>query len=134
MNARRALAAGLLLVVTACGGSGSGVSRSAAAQLETQVAAIRTAAAHGDRVGSAAQLLQLLATVQHLRAQGRISAGAEARILSAAQTVETDLALLPAPTTTTTTSTTTTSTTSTTTTTEPPRHHDHGHHHDQNQD
>jgi hypothetical protein len=132
---RRSGTVALLLVaalaVGACGGSGSGVSSAAGAQLQLRVAAIRASAAVGDRSGAENQLAQLRADVLQFRAVNKLDDSAASRILDAAQNVETQLALLgPAPTTATTTTTTSTTTSTTTTTApqKPPKGHDKGGH------
>jgi hypothetical protein len=103
-----------LLGLASCGSSGAGISSAASAQLQFRVAAIRAAAASGDRDTAATQLAELRADVVQFRADDKVDDPAAARILRAAGAVQTQLALLtPA-------STTTTSTT-TTTTTEPPK-------------
>jgi len=140
VNGKYRVALVALIFFGACGGAGSGISGSAGAVLHAEVAAIRAAAAHGESQTAVAELAQLRASVVQLRAGGLLSAAATARILSAAQTVQTQLALLPAPTTTTTTTTspttsttTTSSTTTTTTTTIPssaPSKHRNGNGHD----
>jgi hypothetical protein len=105
------LLVGAVFAVGACGGSGSGVSSAAGAQLQLRVAAIRASAAAGDRSGAESQLGQLRADVLQFRAADKLNDSAAGRILSAAQNVETKLALLgPSPTEATTTSTTTTTT------------------------
>ena len=114
MNGRRrigtvALLVGAAFAVGACGGSGSGVSSAAGAQLQLRVAAIRASAAVGDRSGAESQLAQLRADVLQFRAVDKLNDSAAGRILNAAQNVEVKLALLgPSPTTTTTSTTTTT--------------------------
>jgi hypothetical protein len=96
-----------VVAVGACGGSGSGVSSAAGAQLQLRVAAIRASAAAGDRSGAESQLAQLRVDVLQFRAADKLDDAAAGRILSAAQNVETKLALLdPSTTATTTTSTT----------------------------
>jgi hypothetical protein len=101
-----------LLVLASCGGSGSGVSSAASAQLQFRVAAIRVAAARGDRDTADTQLAQLRADVVRFRADDKVDDSAATRILRAAESVQTELALLESASTTTTT---------TTTTTEPPK-------------
>jgi len=117
VNVKSRAAFAALIFLAACGNSGSGVSGSAGALLQPQVAAVRAAAARGDGQTAAAELAQLRVSVVRLRAAGLLSAAATVRILSAAQTVQTRLVLLVSPTTTTTTSPTTTTTSPTTTTT-----------------
>ena len=118
MNSKGRVAVAALILLGACGNGGSGISKSAGALLQTEVATLRAAAARGDSQTAAADLAQLRASVFQLRAGGLLSAAATARILSAAQTVQTQLVALSPPTTTTTTApTTTTTTTSPTTTT-----------------
>jgi hypothetical protein len=121
MNGRRRFGLVALLIVAAlavgaCGTSGSGISSAAGAQLQLRVAAIRASAAVGDRSGAESQLAQLRADVLQFRAVDKLDDSAAGRILSAAQNVETKLALLDAAPTTATTATTT----STTTTSAPP--------------
>ena len=131
MNTRKRISVVALLCIAACGSGTSGVSAPAGALLHTRVAAIRTAASHGDRSAAADQLTQLRDSVAALRARGEISDAAAKRILGAAATVQTELALLPPP------STTTTTTIEPTTTTKPkppgppkkgpgPKDHHHG--------
>ncbi len=116
MNAHKRIAgaavvAAALLVLGSCGGSGSGVSSTAGAQLEFRVAAIRAAAARGDRGAADDQLAHLRVDVVQFRATNKIDDAAATRILRAAGVVESELSLLaPASTT----------TASTTTTTQPP--------------
>jgi hypothetical protein len=107
VNAKRLIAAGALVVLAACGSSGSGVSSSAGTQLSARVDAVRAAAAHGDRRLAALRLAQLRTDLAKLQQTGQVSDGAAVRILRAAQSVHTQLVLLPEPTTTTTTTTTT---------------------------
>jgi hypothetical protein len=103
-----ALLVGSAFAVVACGGSGSGISSAAGAQLQLRVAAIRASAAAGDRSGAESQLGQLRADVLQFRAADKLNDSAAGRILSAAQNVETQLAQLgPSPTTGTTTTSTT---------------------------
>jgi hypothetical protein len=116
MKLRRLTAVGALLVVAllglaSCGGSGSGISSAAGAELQLRVAAIREAAAGGDRDAAEDQLAQLRVKVVQFRADDKVDDSAAARILRAAGAVETELALLTPP----------SSTTTTTTTTEPPQ-------------
>ena len=98
MNYRRRIGAIAFVVsavaVGACGGSGSGVSSEAGAQLQLRVAAIRASAAAGDRSGAESQLAQLRVDVLQFRAADKLDDAAAGRILSAAQNVETKLALL----------------------------------------
>ncbi len=112
-----------LLSAGACGSSGSGVSSAAGAQLQLRVAAIRASAAQGDRSGAESQLQQLRVDVVQFRADNKVDDAAAARILKAADEVETNLSLLAlastAPTTAATTTETTTESTTTSTTTEP---------------
>jgi hypothetical protein len=118
VKVRQLTAVGALLVVAllgfaSCGGSGSGVSSAASAQLQFRVAAIRAAAARGDRDAADTQLAQLRADVVRFRADDKVDDSAATRILRAAESVQTELSLLaPA---------STTTTTTTTTTTEPPK-------------
>ncbi len=93
----------VFLLSAACGGSGSGVSRSAATRLHAQVTAIRTAASHTDRSATARELARLLVIVDQLQAKGELSSDAVTRIRRAAAAVRAELSLLPVPTTTTTT-------------------------------
>jgi hypothetical protein len=84
------------------------VSSAAGAQLQLRVAAIRAAAAAGDRSGAESQLAQLRVDVLQFRAADKLDDAAAGRILSAAQNVETKLALLGPSTAATTTTTSTT--------------------------
>jgi len=117
---RRIAVAAMLLVTLSvfngCGGS-SGVSSLAGAQLQLRVAAIRDAAARGDRNTAESQLAQLRVDVVQFRADNKVNDSAATRILRAADVVQAQLALLvsPAP------ATTTSTSTSTTTTTRPPK-------------
>jgi hypothetical protein len=113
-----ALLVGSLLGLGACGGSGSGISSSAAAQLQLRVAAIRDAASQGDTSAAESQLADLRVDVVEFRAGNKLDDAAATRILDAADAVGTQLALLE-PSTTTTLATTTTTTETTTTTTPP---------------
>jgi hypothetical protein len=109
---QRAVAALLLLGLAGCGAPDT-LSRSAAARLQPQVAAIRTAAVSGDRAGALAAAAQLRQMVADLRRTDGITAKQASEVLAAAAQVEAQLALLSAP-----------ETTSTTTeTTEPDRRH-----------
>jgi hypothetical protein len=101
---RRLVLVAMLLLLAACGSGSSGVSNSAGTLLHAQVGAIRTAASHADRSAAAQQLVQLLTSVEQLKAKGELSNAAASRIRSAAAAVEGQLSLLPVPTTTTTTS------------------------------
>ena len=103
MNVRLRVVVVVFLLFAACGGSGSGVSRSAATRLQARVTAIRAAASHTDRRGTARELARLLVTVDQLKAKGEISSDAVTRIRRAAAAVRAELFLLPVPTTTTTT-------------------------------
>lgn|GEM_PF-3811594 len=103
MNVRLRVVVVVFLLFAACGGSGSGVSHSAATRLHAQVTAIRTAASHTDRRGAARELARLLVTVDQLQAKGELSSDAVTRIRRAAAAVRAELSLLPVPTTTTTT-------------------------------
>ena len=105
-----------VLMLSACGDNGSGVSTSAGKQLNAQVDAIRSTAARADRSTAAQQLALLRASVDQLQSDGELNASAAARIRRAADAVAAELVLLPAPTTTTT----------TTTTTSPPSGDEHG--------
>ena len=109
MRTRRriaAIAALAVLMLSACGDDGSGVSTSAGKQLDAQVDAIRTTAARADRSTAARQLALLRASVDQLQSDGDLSASAAARIRRAADAVAAELVLLSPPTTTTTTTTT----------------------------
>lgn len=93
----------VLLVLVACASHDPGVSVAAATRLHAQVAALRSAAARGDRTAASRQLAQFRTELDRLRARGEINADAEARIRRAIAVVQAQLSLLPAPTTTTTT-------------------------------
>jgi hypothetical protein len=99
-----AIAAVAVLMLSACGDDGSGVSTSAGKRLNAQVDALRTTAARADWSTAARQLKLLRASVDQLQSDGDLSAAAAARIRRAVDTVAAEL---PAPTTTTTTTTTT---------------------------
>ena len=100
-----------LLGLASCGSSGSGISSAASAELQVRVAAVRAAAAGGDREKAEDELAKLRAAVVQFRADDKVDDPAAARILRAAGAVQTQLALLsPA-----------TTTTATTTTTKPPK-------------
>jgi hypothetical protein len=103
-----ALLVGSVFAAGACGGSGSGISSAAGAQLQLRVAAIRASAAAGDRSGAESQLAQLRADVLQFRAADKLNDSAAGRILDAAQNVETKLALVGSSPTATTTTTSTT--------------------------
>lgn len=118
-----------VLLLSACGGTGSRViTRSAAEQLAAETAAIRRSANAGDRNAVLSQLAQLSTDVARLRDSGQVSDTAAATILTAARAVASRLDGLPS--TSTSTSTTATTTTSTTTTTTAPpkkgKGNDHG--------
>jgi hypothetical protein len=101
-----------LLGLASCGSSGSGISSAASAELQFRVAAVRAAAAGGDREKAEDELAKLRAAVVQFRADDKVDDPAAARILRAAGAVQTQLALLtPA----------STPTTATTTTTKPPK-------------
>jgi hypothetical protein len=116
-------AAALLLVgalaVTACGDAGTGVSPGAARALHGAVQLVRAAAVARDRDAATAAVDHLERTLATLRADGRVSSEAGARIERAIARVRASLASLP-------------TTTTTTTTTRPPEPsgqggtHDHG--------
>ena len=133
MTGRGRIAATALLVVAlfvlgSCGGSGSGVSSAAGAQLQWRVAAVREAAARGDRSTADDQLAHLRVDVVEFRAAHKVDDAAATRILRAAGAVETQLSLLASATTTTEATTTTTSTTTTTEAPPPePTHKPKGH-------
>jgi len=86
----------LLLGLAGCGGS-DGLSRPAAARLQPQVAAIRAAAAGGDRAGAMAATAQLRQIVAQLRTTDEITAKQASDVLAAAAQVEAQLALLSGP-------------------------------------
>ncbi len=92
-----------VLMLSACGDDGSGVSTSAGKRLNAQVDALRSTAARADWSTAARQLKLLRASVDQLQSDGDLSASAAARIRRAVDTVAAEL---PAPTTTTTTTTT----------------------------
>jgi hypothetical protein len=84
------------LASVGCGGD-DGLSPAATAQLQPQVAAIRTAAAAGDRAGAMAAMAQLRQLVAELRATDEITAEQASRVGDAAGAVEAQLALLAPP-------------------------------------
>lgn len=85
-----------------CGDPGGQLPDQAAGALAPRVAAIRAAAAAGDRAGAQAGVDQLRAQLGELRGQGALDAADTDRVLDAVDAVEARLALLPAPVTTTT--------------------------------
>jgi len=109
------VSASLTVAGAACGSTDSGVRPGAARTLHGGVQIVRAAASVGDREAAASALAHLERSLADLRADGRVDAGAEARIRRAIATVRADLALIP----------TTTPTTTTTTTTRPEHGKDH---------
>jgi hypothetical protein len=103
------------IALAACGSTDPGVTPSAARSLHDGVRIVRLAAAAGDRDGAVSATRNLEAELTTLRADGRVSADAGARIRRAIARVRADLALIP-----------TTTTTTTTTTTVPPAEDQHG--------
>jgi hypothetical protein len=98
---------GAVLVLGSCGSS-SRISSEAGAQLQLRVAAIRDAAARGDRDAAATQLTELRVVVVRFRADDKVDDTAATRILQAAEAVQAELARLEPLSTTTASSTTTT--------------------------
>lgn len=103
---RRAGAVALVAVASlfaGCGDADPSLPDQASSALAPQVAAIRAAAAAGDRVGAQAGVDQLRAELSRLRGDGVLGQDDAGRVLDAVGEVEARLTLLPAPTTTTTT-------------------------------
>jgi hypothetical protein len=98
--------------VAACA-SKPALTTSASRNLAAEVAAVRTAAAQQDPAAAKLALDQLRATLLQLEQQGQVSATRAGAILSAAATVQDQLATLPA----------TTAPPTTTTTAAPPKVH-----------
>lgn len=84
------------VVAAGCGGSPA-LPEAAAADLGGRVAAIRTAAASGNRPAAEAALAEFRRRVAELEQGGQVDGHRAAQILAAAAEVETQLALLPAP-------------------------------------
>jgi hypothetical protein len=84
------------LVVAGCG-TPPDLPEQVAAELRQQAAAIRTAAAGGDRTGAEAALAQLRQRLVELQETDQVAGERAADILAAAAEVESQLALLPAP-------------------------------------
>ena len=105
--------------VGACGSADAGVSSHAARSLHDAVRSVRVAAAVGDHDAAVAATRRLETQLAAQRADGRVSADADARIRRAIARVRSDLVLIP-------TTTTSTTTTTTTTTTTAPVRHEHG--------
>jgi len=97
---------GVMVMAVGCGSSGPAITRTAAAQLQADVSAIRAAAAAGDRAAAATGLDTLRRHVTAFQQAGQVSSAAATRIVQSVGVVSANLVLLPAPTTTTTTSTT----------------------------
>lgn len=136
MRARRlaaVLLAAALVVGAGCGSESSGISSTAADELEVAVQDIRAAVARGDLAGASQLAAELEAAVLQWTAMGAITGDRAVRITGAIDGLETELAArmqattttapptTAAPTTTTSTAvpTTTTTTTTSTTTTAP---------------
>ena len=95
IDRRRRVAARCALVgLVSCGSSGSGISSPAVPQLQLRVAAIRASAAAGDRSEAETQLAKFRVDVVQFRADDKVDDAAAARILRAADAVQTELALL----------------------------------------
>jgi hypothetical protein len=117
------------LVVSACGSDDNRISQSASLILQSDVGAVRKAAASGDAPQLRATLLTLRQRVAQLRARNLLSASRQATILRAADAVAAHADLVP---------TTPPTTTAPGTTTAPASTHhrqgdggnDHGHGHD----
>lgn len=89
-----------------CGGTNDGrLSATARARLASLVEQVRSAAGSRDRQGAKAALAELQRAVASYKSQGDISSAKAAEILTAAAQVQSNLALVSAPTTTTTTTT-----------------------------
>ncbi len=100
------LVGGALIAVGAgCGSTDPGVTPNAARTLHGGVQIVRAAAAIGDRDAVASAVAHLEQVLAGLRADGRISADADARIRRAIAAVRADVRLIPTTTTTTTTTT-----------------------------
>lgn len=116
MTARRLtglLFASALIVAAACGSEGSGISSTAADELEVAVHDIRAAIDQGDLEGASQLTAQLEAAVLQWTSMGHITGDRAVRITQAIDGLESELAARLQATTTTTTTTTTTSTTTT---------------------
>ena len=93
----RRLALGfVLLVLTSCGESRSGIGQTAASQLGPQVEQVKAAAMSGDRASTSERLAQLRASVADLRQGNQLSEAGADRVLAAAAEVEAELGT-PAP-------------------------------------
>ena len=93
----RRLALGfVLLVLTSCGESTSGIGQTAASQLGPQVEQVKAAAMSGDRASTSERLAQLRASVADLRQGNQLSEAGADRVLAAAAEVEVQLGT-PAP-------------------------------------
>ncbi|MGH9041975.1 MAG: hypothetical protein ACRDZ3_17280 [Acidimicrobiia bacterium] len=106
-----------VVLFAACGGGDPSLPEQARGVLAPQVAAIRGAAAAGDRAGAQAGIDQLRAELDRLRGGGVLDEQESGRVLDAVDEVEARLALLPTPITTTTVATAPPP---------PPEPHDHG--------
>ena len=103
------LAASTLLASTwGCGGSTAAMTATAAGQLAAADRAVHLAVAGGDRAAAEEAIASLRRTVATLRDRRQLSTDRADAILAAAETIHTDLVLMP--------------TTTTTTTTPPSRH------------
>jgi hypothetical protein len=103
---RAAVALALVLALGGCGTSDDGISAAARSRLAPLVRQIRRAAESRDRAGAQHALAALQGAVAASEQDGEISSAKAAQILAAAERVQHQLGLLPAPTTTTTTTTT----------------------------
>lgn len=89
----RRLASGIfiLLAMTGCGESTSGIGQTAASQLGPQVEQVKAAVMSGDRASVAAKLAQLRASVTDLRQGNQLSEAGAVKVLAAAAEVEAQL-------------------------------------------
>ena len=82
-------------VLSACGEDGPAIPAPVAAQLSSQVDAIRQAATAGDREGAEGRLAEFRRAVGQLHEAGEVSEDAASRLLARAAVVESALAALP---------------------------------------
>ena len=94
----RSLALGIfiLLVMTGCGDTTSGIGQAAASRLGPRVEQVKAAAMSGDRASAAAKLAELRASVTDLRQGNLLSEAGATKVLAAAAEVEAQLGT-PAP-------------------------------------
>ena len=100
MSARRLLVALALGAVLLAGCGGTDMTRSAATDLQSRVAAVSAAVVDGDQTGAQTALNNLHLVVTNLVARGEISEDKAESILAAAEDVQNQLALMPTTTTT----------------------------------